>query len=62
MNVLWGVIPVISKEVGCTNPNPIAKKIARQMEFAKSGGFVLLVRGFSSDPEMNTPSVTVLRV
>ncbi len=62
MNLLWGVIPVISKEVGCTNPNPIAKKIALQMEFAKSGGFVLLVRGFSSDPEMNTPSVTVLRV
>ncbi len=62
MSVLWGVIPVVSNEVGCSNPNPIAKKIAREMHFAKSRGYILLVRGFSSDPELNTPSVTVLQV
>lgn len=62
MNLLWGVIPIIAENTGTTNPNPIARKTAIDMQFAKPGEFVLLVRGFNSDPEMNTPSVTVLRV
>lgn len=62
MALLWGVIPLLREEAGKTNPNALARKIALELDLAKPGEFVLLVRGFSADPHDNTPSVTALMV
>jgi pyruvate kinase len=62
MALFWSVIPVLSEDAGTTNPNELARRVAREMELAKKGEYILLVRGFHSNPELNTPSVTVLTV
>lgn len=62
MALLWSVIPVYSEDAGKTNPNEVARKTARELELVSPGEYVLLVRGFHSDPELNTPSITCLMV
>lgn len=62
MSLLWGVIPVHAEDVGSINPNHIARRIAHELGLVDSGQHILLVRGFHSDPELNTPSVTLLAV
>ena len=62
MALFWSVIPVLSKEAGTVNPNKLARRVARQLKLASKGQFILLVRGFHSDPAKNTPSVTILTV
>ncbi len=62
MNLMWGVIPVVAADVGRSHPNRIARRIARGLELAQPDEFVLLVRGFHSDAQLNTPSITVLAV
>jgi len=62
MMLLWGVIPVLDQSAGAENPNALARRLARQLELAVSGEHVLLIRGFHSDPELNTPSITVITV
>jgi pyruvate kinase len=60
MALFWSVIPVLSKEAGAVNPNKLARRVARQLKLASKGQFILLVRGFHSDPAKNTPSLTIL--
>lgn len=62
MAIMWSVIPVLVPEAGIKNPNALARRIARELGLAERGQYVLLVRGFSSNPELNTPSVTALVV
>ncbi len=62
MALLWGVIPVYSEDAGKMNPNEIARKTARELELVSPGEYILLVRGFHSDPAMNTPTITCLMV
>lgn len=62
MALLWGVIPVLVDEAGKTNPNDLARSAAKELGLATDGQYVLLVRGFHDEPELNTPSVTVLTV
>lgn len=62
MNLLWGVIPVLASDTGINNPNQITRRVITEMNFADRGRFVLLVRGFSHDPLLNTPSVTVIEM
>src|SRR5690606_10081807 len=62
MALLWSVIPVLVSEAGHENPNRLAKQVARDLGLAAPGEYVLLVRGFSSNPEFNTPSITALTV
>ena len=62
MSLMWGMLPVVDADVGTTNPNQVARRIAREHELAARGDYILLVRGFHSDPEMNTPSITMLTV
>ena len=62
MALLWGVLPVFSEEAGKTNPNEIARNIAKKFELVKPGEYIILVRGFHSTPELNTPSITCLMV
>ncbi|MCG3202679.1 MAG: Pyruvate kinase [Gammaproteobacteria bacterium] len=62
MSLMWGMLPVVDAEVGATNPNQVARRIAREHELAGNGEYILLVRGFHSDPVVNTPSITMLIV
>ena len=62
MALLWGVIPILVDEAGKTNPNELARAVARELGLATSGEYVLLVRGFHDDPALNSPSVTVITV
>jgi pyruvate kinase len=62
MALLWGVLPVFSEDAGKSNPNEIARSIARDLDLVKPGEYILLVRGFHASPEMNTPSITCMTV
>ena len=62
MGLLWGVIPVLDEETGSINPNELARRVAQTKGQVKAGDNVLLVRGFHSDPAMNTPSITTINI
>ena len=62
MALLWSVIPIQSEKVGSTNPNQLAKEVAKQLGLVNTGEYVLLVRGFHQDSEFNTPTITALLV
>ncbi len=62
MNLYWGVIPKVAEDSGLTNPNKLARREALASGLAANGDFILLVRGFHSDPQLNTPSLTLLAV
>jgi pyruvate kinase len=62
MTLLWSVIPVLREDAGKMDPNELARKVARDLQLAGKGEYVLLVRGFHSNPELNIPSVTVVTV
>jgi len=44
------------------NPNELARQVAVELKLAGKGDYILMVRGFHSNLEQNTPSVTVLTV
>ncbi len=60
--LLWGVIPVLDEETGSINPNELARRVAQEQGLADTGEFVLLVRGFHSDPKLNTPTITTIAI
>jgi pyruvate kinase len=62
MAMLWGVIPVLEDEAGRTKPNELARRVASELDLAEPGGYVLLVRGFHENPQLNSPSITVITV
>lgn len=62
MALLWGMIPILVDEAGKANPNELARMAARELGLATAGEYLLLVRGFSDDPALNSPSVTVITV
>ena len=62
MSLLWSVVPILVEEAGSKNPNAIAREIVKEMKLARPGENVLLVRGFHSETEMNTPSITALTI
>jgi len=62
MALLWGVIPLLEDEAGRAKPNEVARRVAHELDLAGSGDYVLLVRGFHDDPQLNSPSITVITV
>ena len=62
INILWGVVPVLLEEAAHSDPTQLARDISKNKKLAKSGENVLLIRGFHTEPKLNTPSVTVLTV
>jgi pyruvate kinase len=62
MTLLWSVIPILSDKVGLLNPNQLAREVAKQLGLADTGQYILLVRGFHSDKDFNTPTITALLV
>lgn len=62
MALLWGVIPVLDTDTGNINPNELARRVAKSHGLAGNGDYILLVRGFHSDKQLNTPSITTIAV
>jgi pyruvate kinase len=62
MNLLWGTLPIPVSEEDLRDRHGLARRLALQLGLAERGDHILLVRGFSSEPELNTPTVTVLTV
>jgi pyruvate kinase len=60
--LLWGVIPVIADPEAIGEPHSLARKTVMELNLASEGDTILVVRGFSSDPKQNTPSVTIVTV
>ncbi|MBN2125033.1 MAG: pyruvate kinase [Deltaproteobacteria bacterium] len=58
-NLLWGVIPVVVDPSSIEDPLSLARATAARFGLAAEGQTILLVRGFSTDPRLNTPSVTI---
>ncbi len=62
VGLLWGAVPVHVDPARLDDPVRLAREVARAARLARRGQAVMLVRGFSSVPERNTPSVTVLEM
>ncbi len=62
MALLWGVLPVYTEDAGKTNPNEIARNAARDLDLVNPGEYIILVRGFHAEAQMNTPSITCMVV
>jgi pyruvate kinase len=62
MALYWGVIPLLEDEAGRTHPNELARRVAKALNLADTGEFVLLVRGFNDAADLNSPSITVITV
>ena len=57
-----GVVPHLDKFVGKENPTAVARRVARELKLAVPGEFIVLVRGFHSEPELNTPTLSLIVV
>ena len=57
MNLLWGVVPIMTEEDG---PAPeLAVALARQLRLAEEGQFVLAMEGVGNNSKRDTPIVTL---
>jgi pyruvate kinase len=61
-NLLWGVIPVAVDPEEINHTDLLVKRVVSEMGLASEGQTVVVVRGFSSDPELNIPSLTVMTI
>ncbi len=62
MNLLWGALPVVDAGAGTDNPNLVARRVVLRLGIAEPGQYIVLVRGFHAEPELNTPTVTLMTV
>ena len=62
MALMWGVIPHWIEESRLEEPIPLVRDLALRYSLANENDLVLLVRGFNANPELNTPSITLLSV
>jgi pyruvate kinase len=62
MSLMWGLIPYVDAGAGSENPNQLTRRIAAELGLAGSGDYIVLVRGFDTDPMWNSPSITLLQV
>jgi pyruvate kinase len=60
--LLWGVLPVPAAPDPDLDPFSLARQAALDLNLAKTGQPILVLQGFSADPTLNRPSVTILTV
>ena len=61
MSLLWGALPVLDGGISGEEAHQTARRIAREAGLAEAGQVLLLVQGFNKDPQLETPSITLLR-
>ena len=62
MSLMWGVVPHWDKFLSKEKPTAVARRVARELKLAAAGEFIVLVRGFHSEPELNTPTLSLVVV
>ncbi|MFN7975227.1 MAG: pyruvate kinase [Acidobacteriota bacterium] len=62
MSLLWGVEPVRAETASLEASPDLARRLTKDLGLAADGQYILVVRGFSSDPARNAPSITALAV
>ena len=62
LGLLWGVIPLTVDFAATEDPHVLGRKTVIDLGIASKGDIILVVRGFSTEPEENAPSVTVVTV
>ena len=55
------VLPVLDAGISGEEAHQTARRIAREAGLAEAGQVVLLVQGFNKDPQLEKPSITLLR-
>ncbi len=60
--LLWGVIPLTVDFAATEDPHVLGRKTVIDLGIASKDDIILVVRGFSTEPEENAPSVTVVTV
>jgi pyruvate kinase len=61
-NLLWGVVPMPGELGDPDRLHEEARRVARATGLALPGEYILRVWGFHSDPRLNVPTLSVLRV
>jgi pyruvate kinase len=61
-SLLWGVIPLTVDFAAIEDPHTLGRKTVIDLGIASKGDTILVVRGFSTEPEENKPSVTIITV
>jgi pyruvate kinase len=61
LNLLWGVVPITASATDLPRPE-LARRVARELNLASTGDFLLVVSGFRGGSADNAPAITVLPV
>lgn len=61
-NLLWGVVPLRGTITDPADLHEEARRIARASGLARPGDHILRVWGFHHEPDLNVPTLSVLRV
>jgi len=58
----WGIVPVQAEKKETRNWKVLSKKVSRTCKLTETGNTILLVSGFSKDPELNEPALKIIKV
>jgi pyruvate kinase len=62
MNLLWGVVPLKVDAAELKHPHALTRRLARELNLAEEGQYLLEVAGFGSATTEHAPTVTVLNL
>ena len=62
LSMMWGIIPYLARDDELHDGVELARRLAVELKLAKTGDFVLLVRGFHADHLKTHPSITLVGV
>ena len=62
MSLMWGIIPVLVDADELGDPASLARSLSRKLNLASDGDHIVTVSGFSADPSLNSPTLTLLEV
>jgi pyruvate kinase len=62
MNLLWGVVPLKVDAAELEQPHTLTRRLARELNLAEPGQYLLEVAGFGSATTEHAPTITVLNL
>jgi pyruvate kinase len=62
LSLHWGLVPVITTEEAARNWHQLSEVVARSHHLLHTGNRILLVSGFSNDPELNEPVMKLMQL
>jgi len=62
LSIHWGVVPMYIRDESTHDWQALCDEVACNCELVKTGNRVLLVSGFSDDPDLNEPVLKLMRV